>query len=56
MRLILSSIHSVFQQEVYIKNNALSWKSADTAKINSNFETKSRILITISFRQSHKIS
>ena len=36
--LILPRIYLIFQKKTYTKNNTLSWKSADTAKISSNFE------------------
>ena len=39
-QLILPRIYSLVQQKSYKKNNAWSWKSADTAKTSSNFEKK----------------
>ena len=39
---ILSRIYSLFQQNIYTKNNTWTGKSADTAKASSNFENKNR--------------
>ena len=51
MRLIWPWINSLFQQNIYVKSNVWSCKSAEAVKISSNFENISRILTPDKFEE-----